>query len=96
MLASGPGEGRPLLALESRAVGTPVLADVRSAAMSALADEDGAGIHLVDPSDERRLDEAVGRILKLPRKRLVIGSWEETAASLVDQLAHTAGHPYRS
>ncbi len=86
LLTSDPGEGRPQLAVESLAVGTPVLSNVASSAMAALIAEGFAGIHLVDAASPVAVDDGIAYVLAMERPTAEIASWAEVASDFLSEL----------
>lgn len=87
LLTRDPGEGRPQLAVESLAVGTPVLGNARSPAMTALAAEGHAGLCLVDAADPAGVDAGLARVLRAERAPADFPSWNDQADELLSTLA---------
>jgi len=85
LLTRSPGEGRPLTAVESSALGTPVLGLAGAAAMEELADEGRA--RLVESDDPGTVARATIELVQQPRRRVQTPSWDETAATFLHTLA---------
>lgn len=87
LLTTDPGEGRPQLAVESVAVGTPVLASSTSSAMQALVAEKLAeGIHLVDPSHKGEIDAGIQQILATQAPPAMVRPWTQVADEFITEL----------
>jgi glycosyltransferase involved in cell wall biosynthesis len=84
LLSSSPGEGRPLVAVEAGALGTPVLALAGSTALEHLVAEGGA--RLVTDTDPGTVARGVEAALRQPRKVIGAPSWEETADRFLEAL----------
>jgi len=79
-------EGRPLVALESAAVGTPVVGLRSSPAMQALRRERADGVHLVDDESPRSVSAGMRSAISAGRVTPVAPGWDEAAGRLLDGL----------
>ncbi len=86
LLTRSPGEGRPLVAVESSAVGTPVLALADSAAMRALAGEGRAD--LLRDATPNSVREGVAAVLRRERQPVATPTWADTAGLFLATLAN--------
>ena len=84
LLTRSAGEGRPLLAVESSAVGTPVLGLAGSAALEHLAAEGRA--QLVPGTSPATVARGIEALLRKPRRPVCAPSWEQTAGRLLSIL----------
>ena len=84
LLSRSRGEGRPVTAVESNAVGTPVLGLAGSPALEHLARE--GRVHLAEDSDPDEVRRGVERLLGRPRRRLPAPTWDEAAETFVQAL----------
>lgn len=87
LLTSDPGEGRPQLAVESVAVGTPVLGNAKSTAMTALVAEGIEGLHLVDVTNHAAVDAGVTYVLTMALRCASVPSWADTAVEFLSGLS---------
>lgn len=79
LLTEDPGEGRPLFAVESVAVGTPVVGLLTSAAMVGLQEEFGNGAVQLISSSTTELIEAAVADLCASELTATVPTWEESA-----------------
>jgi glycosyltransferase involved in cell wall biosynthesis len=87
VLMSRQREGRPLLAVESLAVGVPMIA-LASPAMESLTDEFGDGaVYLVPDSSSSTFSEALTSLRSAPPREPVWTSWRATAEAFLSSLA---------
>jgi glycosyltransferase involved in cell wall biosynthesis len=84
LLSRSPGEGRPLVAVESQAVGTPVLGLAGPPALEHLAGEGLAD--LISHSDPATIRRGVELVLTRPRVPIEAPSWEEAAGRFLSVL----------
>jgi glycosyltransferase involved in cell wall biosynthesis len=84
LLTRSPGEGRPLTAVESSALGTPVLGLTGEPAMEELADEGRA--RLVESEEPGAVARAAAELARRPRRPVQTPSWDETAATFLRTL----------
>jgi glycosyltransferase involved in cell wall biosynthesis len=90
LLSRERGEGRPLLAIESLAVGTPVIGLV-SPAVEALAAEFGPrAIHVIPASHPDALSDVLSELRIAVRPEPVSTSWDASAESFLSSLASAA------
>lgn len=80
------GEGRPLAALESIGVGTPVIGLRSSAALRALAGEFPSAVRLVETKEPAELLAAIEAAVAADCQPQPVGTWDETAAILLQAL----------
>jgi len=83
LVSSETGEGRPLAALESVGVGTPVIGLRSSAAFRALAVEFPSAVRLVESRDAPELVAAIEAAIAAECRPQPVGSWDETAQILL-------------
>jgi glycosyltransferase involved in cell wall biosynthesis len=93
LLTSDPGEGRPQLAVESVAVGTPVLGSVASAAMAALVAEGLDGVHLIDTTNAAAVDEGIAHVLAMEPPCAKAASWADVANDFISELRRHGDGP---
>jgi glycosyltransferase involved in cell wall biosynthesis len=84
LLTRSPGEGRPLTAVESSVLGTPVLGLMGEPAMEELADEGRA--RLVESEEPATVARAAAELAQQPRRPVQTPSWDETAATFLRTL----------
>jgi glycosyltransferase involved in cell wall biosynthesis len=97
LLSRDPGEGRPLAALESGAVGTPVVGLGTSPALRALAEEAGGiAIHLVEDDGPQAVAAGVRAAARRPRPEPVETAWEDAAEILRETLDRARPRPARA
>jgi glycosyltransferase involved in cell wall biosynthesis len=86
VLMSRQREGRPLLAVESLAVGVPMIA-LASPAMEGLADEFGNGaVYLVPDASGNAFSKALESLRRAPRREPVWTTWRATAQTFLSSL----------
>lgn len=86
LVSTEAGEGRPLTALESLGVGTPVIGLRSSPALGALASEFPSAVRLVESAGTEDLLAAVEAVANAPLEPQSVGTWDETAAVLIQAL----------
>jgi glycosyltransferase involved in cell wall biosynthesis len=89
LLTRSRGEGRPLAAIESLAVGTPVLGTAASPAMRGIAGHDG--VTLVDEVSPEAVAAAVGAIVSRRRPAAERPEWAAAGRKFLDGLRRSAG-----
>jgi glycosyltransferase involved in cell wall biosynthesis len=89
LLTRSRGEGRPLAAIESLAVSTPVLGTAASPAMRALAGHDG--VTLVDDTAPETIAAAVSSVASRPRPAPERPEWTAAGRRFLEGLRQAAG-----
>jgi glycosyltransferase involved in cell wall biosynthesis len=92
LVSTEAGEGRPLAAIESLALGTPVVGLRTSPALRALAAEFPGSVHLSESGGPRDLRAAVDAAVAGEARAQPVGDWSRTAAILLEAMeaAHEA------
>jgi glycosyltransferase involved in cell wall biosynthesis len=93
LVSSEAGEGRPLAALESIGVGTPVIGLRSSPALRALATEFPSAVRLAETREAPELLAAVDAAIAGGCRPQPVGSWDETARTLLGAMED--GHAAR-
>ena len=89
LLTRSRGEGRPLSAIESLAVGTPVLGTAASPAMRGLAHHEG--VTLVESTAPEVVAAAAGSVAGRPRPAAERPEWAEAARRFLEGLRRAPG-----
>jgi glycosyltransferase involved in cell wall biosynthesis len=84
LLSRSPGEGRPLVAIEAGAVGTPVLGLAGSPALERLAEEGRA--RLAPNGAPEAVSRCLEEMARQPRRTFPAPRWEATAGRFLDAL----------